>query len=132
MALLLVGGVACLGYKFTRKFVKPRCGVAQGCADNAVMLAALLARIPNLLETPFEPRGGVAQGCIGNAAMLAALLPSLGGGEREGGGCGPPRTTENSWPGLDKKWAISPLKVISGRPPKAPGQDLANGRPSCR
>ena len=82
----------------------------------------------------WEPRGGVAQGCTGNTGMLAALLPSLGGGEREGGGCGPPRTTQrpvsgktsgSSWPGSGRKWPISPLEGLLG----APGQDLAgNGQ----
>ena len=41
--------------------------------------------------------GGTApRGALTELFLLAALLALLGGGEREGGGCGPPRTTETT------------------------------------
>ena len=52
-----------------------------------------------------QPGWGTApRGALTAPLLLAALLTWLGGGEREGGGCGPPRTTEAKanalWGGL--------------------------------
>ena len=49
------------------------------------------------------PGGTAPRGALTELFLLAALLALLGGGEREGGGCGPPRTKTT---------------------PEAPGQDL--------
>ena len=78
------------------------------------------------------PGGTAPRGALTTLWLLAALLALLGGGEREGGGCGPPRTkTTPEAPGQDlvQNGQILAESVLSGSSPEAPEQDLVqNGQ----